>query len=312
MRRSATVKLGIWISLPLVPAAAQQPSDPAPVVVSTEWLAGHLSDAKLVVFHVGSDASFAAAHIPGSRPLALSVFSPDRDGLTTEMPEAPAFQSVLTANGVSADSRIVVYSATASPVLAARLYVTLDHFGLGAQTSLLDGGLTAWRTENRAVATGPATEVSPGTLALRRNADIVVTYEEVGARMADRAAQILDARDARFHSGAQFNQARAARPGRVAGALNVPFGSVVDAAGRLLPRDSLARLFSAAGVTGRDVITYCHVGQQASLLFVAARAAGLVPRLYDGSYEDWSRHPAAKVDSGTVRPPGGDNLHQDH
>jgi thiosulfate/3-mercaptopyruvate sulfurtransferase len=36
------------------------------------------------------------------------------------------------------------------------------------------------------------------------------------------------------------------------------------------------------------VVTYCHVGQQGSLLFLAARYAGLNASLYDGSFEEWS------------------------
>jgi thiosulfate/3-mercaptopyruvate sulfurtransferase len=45
----------------------------------------------------------------------------------------------------------------------------------------------------------------------------------------------------------------------------------------------------AAGVsTGDTVVTYCHVGMQASLVYVAARSAGFPTKLYDGSFEEWS------------------------
>jgi thiosulfate/3-mercaptopyruvate sulfurtransferase len=35
-------------------------------------------------------------------------------------------------------------------------------------------------------------------------------------------------------------------------------------------------------------VSYCHIGQQASLVWLAARMLGYEARLYDGSFEDWS------------------------
>jgi thiosulfate/3-mercaptopyruvate sulfurtransferase len=39
---------------------------------------------------------------------------------------------------------------------------------------------------------------------------------------------------------------------------------------------------------GTEIVSYCHVGQQASLVWLAARMLGHEARLYDGSFEDWS------------------------
>ena len=49
-------------------------------------------------------------------------------------------------------------------------------------------------------------------------------------------------------------------------------------------------MFEQAGVRkGDTVIGYCHIGQQATAMLFAARAAGYKTVLYDGSFEDWSR-----------------------
>jgi thiosulfate/3-mercaptopyruvate sulfurtransferase len=109
----------------------------------------------------------------------------------------------------------------------------------------------------------------------------------------------MDARDTPFWTGAQLNQQRAARAGRVPGARNVPFNRLVEESGRLLGVEELRALFAQAGVApGRPVVVYCHVGQQASLLLVAARLLGHEVRLYDGSYEDWSKRPELRVETG--------------
>ncbi|HLE35716.1 MAG TPA: rhodanese-like domain-containing protein, partial [Candidatus Acidoferrales bacterium] len=50
-----------------------------------------------------------------------------------------------------------------------------------------------------------------------------------------------------------------------------------------------ARQFRAAGVkSGDTVVTYCHTGMQASLLYFAARYLGYDAHIFDGSFEAWS------------------------
>jgi thiosulfate/3-mercaptopyruvate sulfurtransferase len=292
------MKSTLWVVLALALGAHTAVAQSAPVLVSTDWLAEHLQDERLVVLHVGNEASYVEGHIPGARLIQLASYAVERGGLSTEMPEPGALGEVLESAGVSNDSRIVVYATAHPPQLAARLYVTLDYFGLGAQTSLLDGGIRAWRAENRPLATEP-TPVMRGSLELRTRLGLLVDHSFVLGRLSDASTVVIDARDTPFWTGAQLNQQRASRAGRVPGARNVPFNRLVEDSGRLLGVEELRALFAQAGVaSGRPVVVYCHVGQQASLLLVAARLLGHEVRLYDGSYEDWSKRPELRVETG--------------
>jgi thiosulfate/3-mercaptopyruvate sulfurtransferase len=47
------------------------------------------------------------------------------------------------------------------------------------------------------------------------------------------------------------------------------------------------------------VVAYCHIGQQATAVLFAARTLGHPVRLYDGSFEDWSRRTELPVEGGT-------------
>ena len=59
-------------------------------------------------------------------------------------------------------------------------------------------------------------------------------------------------------------------------------------------------LLNAASVKrGDSITTYCHIGQQASLLYFVARYLGYDAHVYDGSFEDWSQRselPVVKSD----------------
>lgn len=271
--------------------AEPPPPPPAPVLVTTAWLAENLGRSDLVLFHVGSDSSFAEQHIPGARPLAPAAFAPEVEGLTTELPDPMDFRRLLEEAGVTPDSRVVIYSATHPPQHAARLFLTLEHFGLAGNASLLDGGLRAWRGEERPVASGPPSPAEPGTLPpLLPQGELMMDRFQLSRRIAEGSAAVVDARDPGFWSGEEWLRTLARRPGRIPGARNLPFRSLVDDDGRILPPEELRALFEAAGVRAGDpVVAYCHVGQQASLVALAARLLGHEVHLYDGSWEEWSR-----------------------
>ena len=70
----------------------------------------------------------------------------------------------------------------------------------------------------------------------------------------------------------------------------MPFNETVDEANHLKPAAALQALFAGAGVKpGDTVVAYCHIGQQATQVILAARSLGHKVLLYDGSFEDWSR-----------------------
>src|SRR5205085_11422330 len=68
-----------------------------------------------------------------------------------ELPSPARLDSALEALGISDDSRIVIYQSNNFYTPSTRIYLTLYWAGLGARTSILDGGFAGWRAANGAV-----------------------------------------------------------------------------------------------------------------------------------------------------------------
>ena len=265
-------------------ASAQGAALDSPVV-SSQWLADHLNDPNVVVLHLAfTRREYTGGHIPGARFLWFNDLAPSNPDLSTELPSVAKLDSLFESLGVSDNSRVIVYGSTLTP-LVARVFVTLDYLGAGDRAAVLDGGLNAWKAEGRPV-NNEVPKVARGKFTPRVRSDAVVDANFVKANVNASGIRILDARTPNFYSG---EGGGGPRPGHVESAKNIPFTTLTDSAGKLKDRATISGMFTAAGVQPTDrVVTYCHVGQQASLLFLAARYAGLKPSLYDGSFEDWS------------------------
>jgi len=264
-------------------------ADGAGLLVSTEWLASRLAQPDLVVLHAGTAADFAQGHIPGARLVELTDISiTGDDGLLVELPPLERLRETFRRLGVSESSRVVVYAGEGPLPIATRVFFTLDYLGLGDRTALLDGGLAAWRAEGRPLSREAAPATPPGNFTPRPSAARLVDADRLRLPEAHRDFTVLDARAPEFYSGAKVRPPL--RAGHIPGARNVPVAALLDEQGKFKGRAELAAILEAAGVRrGVPVVAYCHIGMQASVLYFVARYLGYDARLYDGSFEDWSR-----------------------
>ena len=279
-----------------VGARAQEAGRALPLVVTGEWLARQLGSDDLVLLHVGEPRAFETEHLPGARLVtfdALAAREAD-GGLALELPPPDDLRSRLEALGISDDSRVIVYFAGNWATPATRVLFTLDYAGLGERAAVLDGGLPQWKRDGRAL-TATIVPVKAGRLTPRPAKPIVADAEHVRSHLRARGTAIVDARAPVFYSGPAHGDHR---PGHVPGAASIPFTAVFDDSLRVRDRASLERLFADAGVQPTDsIVAYCHIGQQATAVVLAARLLGRPVRLYDGSFQDWSRRTELPVEN---------------
>jgi thiosulfate/3-mercaptopyruvate sulfurtransferase len=263
-----------------------------PKLVTTAWLAAHLADPNLVILHVGRPDSYTR-HIAGAQRTDLLILAAnagpnyDSTALAVEMLPPDVLRARLESYGISDRSTVVVYAAYDHAVTSAtRIVFTLRVAGLGAHAALLDGGLPAWTAENRPL-TDAATHPAPGHITATPMPSLVVDAGWVKSHLDRRGIVVIDARDRRFYDGTEQGESRY---GHVPSAKSLPFTEMFDDAGKLKSSTALRSLFRDAGAApGDTIVAYCHIGMQATAVLFAADQVGYPVKLYDGSFEDWSR-----------------------
>jgi thiosulfate/3-mercaptopyruvate sulfurtransferase len=274
------------------PAASNGASHPE-LLVSTQWLADHLSDPHLVIVHIGHDrGDYEAAHIPGARFLPMDKFVSNQDPGAELLPPDQLKQN-LEAIGIADDSHVVYYAPDWDP-MATRLFFTLDYLGHGDHAALLDGGMDQWLREKRPTSSEEP-KITPGSLTVHVHPEIVAKMGSMTKLVADKPGTadmvIIDARPAKRY-----------RAGHLPGAESMFWETALvshDDALLRSPQD-LRKQFEAAGVVqGKKLVSYCEVGLQASYTYFLARYLGYDATMYDGSYSEWSaaKEPVVRGDS---------------
>lgn len=260
------------------------------LLVSAQWVHARLAanDPTLVLLHIGRPETFAKGHLPGAFEITRMDFSDPNshtpENLILELPDPEVFQEALRRRGVSHDSRIVVYFSDEWVTATTRLIFTLDWAGLGAQTSLLDGGLHAWQAAGYALSAGES-KVAAGNVEVRPR-DLVVDADWVQEHQNDEAYQLIDARAASYFDGVSEDNGAF---GHIEGAGSLPWISLIDEETlKFHPREKLQELLAAAGVELGDIVVgYCHIGLYTTVDLLVARLLGHQVLLYDGAFQDW-------------------------
>lgn len=279
-------------------------ADAAPMLVSTAWVADHATDRDLVILHVGTKAQYDSGHVAGSRHVSLEEIALPQvqGGLSLQMAGVEQLTAWAQRNGIGDRTRVIVVPHDFNLQSATRVYFTLAYLGAGDRASLMDGGYQAWKQESRAVSTTVPAVAAPTTFTPRVRPDLIATVTQVeatalGGRTATSTsgpsapagttseAFLIDARLTRFFNG---DGGGYPRPGHIPTAVNIPISSV-SVNGFFRPRAELEALFAAQKVDrSKPVITYCHIGQQATLLWFVATMLDRDARMYDGSFQEWS------------------------
>ncbi len=269
--------------------------DDPKTLVSTDWLAAHLSDPDLRIidasWHMpasGRDAraEYDAAHIPAARFFDIEAIADKRSTLPHMAPPPEMFISRLRAMGIGDGHQVVIYDN--SDVRSAfRVWWTFRLMGK-TDVAVLDGGLPKWRAEGRALEDMPPV-MRDRHITVQRQAGLVRDVTQVAAASKLGDPQIVDARSPERFGGDQPEPRVGLRAGHIPGSRNLPFGRLFNADGTMIAPDAIRAAFADAGIDlSRPVITTCGSGVTAAALsFALERAGHRDHSLYDGSWTEW-------------------------
>jgi len=261
--------------------------------VSTQWLAEHLGAPDLVVFDAswhmpaaGRDAraEYLSGHIPGAVFFDIDAIADHSTDLPHMLPDAKIFSAEMGRLGFGSGMRAVIYDSVGL-FSAPRLWWTLRVFG-ARDVSILAGGLPQWTSEGRPLEDGEAKR-RPNVFAAHYDHSLVADAADVSKALAG-GGQVMDARSAERFSGAAAEPRPGLRSGHMPGAINLPFGRLIEN-GRLKDASALDSEFRAAGVDPeKPVIASCGSGLTACILSLGLAGAGYRPAVvYDGSWSEW-------------------------
>jgi thiosulfate/3-mercaptopyruvate sulfurtransferase len=259
-----------------------------PMLVTVDWLGEHLHDPSLVLLQIGEKKDYDKGHIPGAQFLEYeSISTPHGQGLMLELPPMEQLMSVFEKLGVSNDSHVILYFGTNWVTPTTRVYWTLDYMGLGDRTSILNGGLVAWEATHHPVST-ESKPPAKGSITPAARKEIVADAAWVSSHLNQPGVTIIDARTHEFYSGSQSDGNP--RSGHIPGATNLSYLDVINQDNnKFKSPDALKELFKTAGLKpGNLMVSYCHIGQRATVLYFTAKMLGYDAKMYHGSWEDWS------------------------
>lgn len=269
-------------------------------LVTTEWLNEHLDDPDLVILDcsflvtldddgslqsISGRSVYDEGHIPGAVFAdIINVLSDAEGAFPFTLPTADKLVKTFGALGVGDQSRVVLYDSLGS-VSAARVWWMLRWLGFD-RAAILDGGINAWKAENRPLSKDSASP-APQQFTARVRPELIAHHDEVYSAMDNDQVKLIDAMSASHYRGEMVMYDW---PGHIPGAINVPSTSLLDESGHYRPLEELEQM------PGSDLhtrtITYCGGGvAAASDAFILTRLGFTNVAVYDGSLQEWTSDP---------------------
>jgi thiosulfate/3-mercaptopyruvate sulfurtransferase len=262
------------------------------VLVTTDWLAGHLNDDSVIVAEVDENPDlYDEGHVPGA--IKLHWRDDLQDPVERDLIDQQAFERLMQERGVAADAAVVLYGDK-NNWFAAYAYWYLKIYGHD-DVRILDGGRQKWIDEGRELTTEAPSREPTDYTAKERDETLRARRDQVREGIGAEDNALVDVRSPQEYSGELvsppgYEQEGALRGGHIPTAQSIPWAQAVGDDGTFKSVEQLRELYESKGVTaGKEVTAYCRIGERsAHTWFVLRELLGYEQvKNYDGSWTEW-------------------------
>lgn len=243
--------------------------------------------------HKDAKANYDAKHLDGaifvdSNKQLANIGENAAQGGRHPLPTLAQFAQALQDLGITPNSHVVIYDDKNGANSAARFWWMLQAVG-HPKVQVLNGGLQEAVKQgfptNDKVVEAKAVGAYPVDAWLLPTA----TIDAVEANSEKPNYLVIDVREPSRYKGHTEPIDQVA--GHIPGAVNIPFMSNLDANGLFLSPNQLKDKYTTAFEGKEEVIVHCGSGITACHTLLAIASAGMeIPKLYVGSWSEWSRN----------------------
>jgi thiosulfate/3-mercaptopyruvate sulfurtransferase len=270
------------------------------VLVTTEWVAQHATDAGVRVVEVDVDTTaYDQGHVPGS--IAWNWTTELCDTKVRDIVPADQLEQLLGKSGIDNKTAIVLYGDN-NNWFAAWAFWQLKIYG-HEDVRIMDGGRKKWLAEGRDLSTDKPELAAAAYKAGAADLSLRAFLPEVQQAMKSASAALVDVRSPAEFTGEILSPPglpeTCQRGGHIPGAKSIPWGKNCNDDGTFKSFEELTALYAAQGITGdQPVIAYCRIGERSSLTWFALKhLLGFENvRNYDGSWTEWGNLVGAPVE----------------
>lgn len=278
----------------------------SPIIEADELLRLHAQERIVLVdarTGPGAKERFTTSHLIGAmyvdmdRDLSQPITDASQGG-RHPLPTLETFSQVLGRLRIEPNSHVVVYDDKSGSSAAARFWWMLCAVG-HQKIQVLNGGLAAALAAGFPTSSHPINPIPGPNYPVNAWHLPIATADEVAQASQDNTSLVIDVREPIRYRGEHEPIDLVA--GHIPGAVNVPFNTNLNDQGLYLSPEALRAKYESV-IDQRDpanMIVHCGSGVTACHTLLAMAYAGLaIPKLYVGSWSEWSRsdRPIAKAE----------------
>lgn len=262
--------------------ATNESAGALPLIISTDTAAQYLAQDNVLFIDLCGEESYRAGHIPGAVMVAPAELMDGNKPAPGRLPSPERLTQLFERIGYQPDQTIIAYDNEGGG-WAGRFIWMLDVIGHRHRT-VIDGGLLAWRAEQRPESVDINTPV-PSTVNLTLSSTPTIEAEEIIERHNDANFAVWDARSPAEYSG---EKVLAARGGHIPNAINGEWTTLMDHQRDRRLRVDLAAYVASLGFTAeQEIATHCQSHHRSGLTYLVGKHLGLNMRAYHGSWSEW-------------------------